>query len=432
MSIPVSSGIGTGEAQVYSMGKTYDALKDVGQSVALANEYKRREEAIKAKDKAENEKEKVQLNKAFRQEYGFEDYSKLHTPQIPIVRKKVDDFFSKYGTKGYEVYSGGEAALQAQKDWSDIQGLIGESMQTKDYLDKIGNDIFANSKEWSNDDIKRYNEVLERGDLPLSSFKGSFNRTVDIPDPVKTAMDGTKDLGAYLNKQTNVQNNDGTYSNQSVLWNDDKVAYPEFKQTWMNDATFLSGINNHTQMLMKENKDISFKDAQEQVLEQTYASFKNRMMPQQETNITKTTTEKDDGGGYSYDTKNWNVQLDKDENGNERTTINKKTGGNLAISNVNVKGEDGKSYQLTQGNIISYRFDKENKPIFTVSGKSLVDGKEVPFLQKEVRLPSEQWNQISNTIGAKVNIQDLTKGLKPTNVSVKKDGKTKEVNWGNK
>jgi len=384
MSIPVSSGIGTGAAQVYDTSRSYNAMGKVLDANADLMEYQNKMAALKKRDEQEA-KERDYTKIAALQKAAEVDYGNMKPVYVDLTKAEAQAFKDKYAGKYEQILNNNpEIVNEYYKDLANLKANVSKRVESWEQQKEIIKRLTGeNQSKYKGSQLALAEAMGLDTDTDMSKYQSSFGEKLQIGNPFD---DAAKTYEAIFYKpKTAVETDKGIYANTGNVYEDEQVSLAEFKkQLAVNPELkerMFAALEDDAD-IEKDSRGVPTIAGQEQLLQKSYKLTKALLPESKE--IVNTTKEQKDDSSYGYDNKTWNVQNIQDENGLTWTTIDKKAGGKIGLGGRKFVGVDGKEYDVPKGMINAYRFDKDGKVIFKISGTAIVGTEEQPFLNKEV------------------------------------------------
>jgi len=435
MSIPVSSGIGTGAAQVFGQDKTYEALKDASRTLFEVTEYKNKIAAKKAADMEEAKNKNLAAVAELQSKMNF-DRKGLKPADVDLSTQEFANFRKKFQGKFSLIASGDpDASNEFYSELDMLKGNVAKRMENYDILKNQVVDVNKNPENYSQAQIDLSAKLYDTPDVNMADYSGVFAQKVNLGDPIGEILADSGDI--FFASEYSKETDEGKKSFTGDIFKKEG----ESLSAWKNRVASIPSLQTKLIAVYEDRDDVE-KDAAGRVttagMETIYKlSHDVAKSTLKQTTQSENTTKKDEtsgGGGFGYDSDNWNVQKTIDRDGNEWVNINKKTGGNITIKATKLFGVDGKFYEMTVGNIISYRHDNKNRVIAKVGGVGFDEnGNKITISEREMFLDESQWGLITNTIGSDIGLLNLKRSLKAVNVAVprkKQSGET-SYDWSN-
>jgi hypothetical protein len=312
-----------------------------------------------------------------------------------------------------------------------LKDVIGSSISSKpkemeEAKSKLGNEDYASSDQ---EELMRL--MNTPGVVYEKDIAGKFTPSYNLPT-IQSAMSLFNKDVFYKPNTKRVTDAGDYYASGSRLSDEEGKAI--FKNGLLGGGA--EGVRSEGMKIVNAiNKMYPGLDEEEK-WNKAWVVFRDSQLPEADKESVNTTNQDktSGGGGFGYDSDNWNVQKTIDRDGNEWVNINKKTGGNITIKATKLFGVDGKFYEMTVGNIISYRHDNKNRVIAKVGGVGFDEnGNKITISEREMFLDESQWGLITNTIGSDIGLLNLKRSLKAVNVAVprkKQSGET-SYDWSN-
>ena len=125
-SVPVSSGIGTGKAQVYSFDKTSRALENALGYAMQEKEYQRKLNAAK---EAEQQRKKEKTNDDIIANTKV-NYQNVRMADRDAIRGIAKEIQKKYRGKWKDIAEGGDVLVEYLDDVADLEIIVANSIET--------------------------------------------------------------------------------------------------------------------------------------------------------------------------------------------------------------------------------------------------------------------------------------------------------------
>lgn len=414
MSIPVSSGIGTGAAQVYDTSRSYNAMGKVLDANADLMEYQNKMAALKKRDEQEA-KERDYTKIAALQKAAEVDYGNMKPVYVDLTKAEAQAFKDKYAGKYEQILNNNpEIVNEYYKDLANLKANVSKRVESWEQQKEIIARITKNPEKYKNSQIALAEELYLNPDTDMSKYQSSFGEKLQIGNPFN---DAAKTYEAIFYKpKTSVETDKGIYANTGNVYEDEQVSLAEFKKQLAANpelkVRMYAALEDDAD-IEKDSRGVPTIAGQEQLLQKSYKLTK-ALLPESKEIVNKTKEQKDDSS-YGYDNKTWNVVSFIDSNNNENIVVTDKKGKNLQIPQQKVKATNGKEYLLKNGVVQGIRVDN-GTPIVKLSGVVYVKNDkdefiEQPLMPKEMVLDETTWGNISAAIGANSTLDEFINSL---------------------
>jgi len=223
MSIPVSSGIGTGQAQVFDYertGRTLDKIVDYAmQEKAYNKKVKAAKEAEEARKKSDRyNKEISDLQKI--------DYYKLRHSDRELAASKVNQLLEIFKGNFEDIYNGGEKSLEFQDKIAELRIWTANSMETAEEDKEKRKDMEKNPEQYDDEDFKQFKTNVE---TPNTFF---YSRDIQ-PKPIVEDVAGfvaTNMKNIYYKPEYHNETDEKIVSLTGDVFVSDEESFTEFKK----------------------------------------------------------------------------------------------------------------------------------------------------------------------------------------------------------
>jgi len=408
MSIPVSSGIGTGQAQVFDYertGRTLDKFVDYAmQEKAYNKKVKAAKEAEETRKKSDKYNEQISdLQKI--------DYSKLKMADREVAASKVNEAVETFKGNFEDIYNGGKKSLEFQDKIAELRIWMANSMETAEFEKEKRKDIEQNPELYDEEQKEELLKGIKTPNLHLGN-EGYGENIYQQPIVEDVAGFVAKNMrNIYYKPEVHNETDEKIVSLTGDIFVSDEESFAEFKKQVK--------INSQLQLQIRTLNKLKKQDElTDDMLKEVHDAGKARL-PQSKKYINTTKDKKED--------KEDKTKLDYNIS---TATIN---GGETPVFNsskpIKVSGQiEYKSKSGTQeravvneSTISDLRVDKDGKIYGTmvmpvVVGTKKVDGKTKDIIEnreREVRLRSVAAINAANTQVIKITGGDnLLEALK--------------------
>ena len=415
MSIPVSSGIGTGAAQVYDFGLTNRALDKAVDYSLQESQYQKQLKQRQAEIEADKEaKKKLSVSK-YQQELAY-DPTKINLADRDLYKRETEALLQKYSGRWEDVTNGGEAYMEFAKDLNKLKVGFANSMDTRVALAEKFADVEKNPSAYDSDQIIELQKIAEtEGFVWDSQAEQMFAPKPEIGD---LAGDLSETLKQIWYKPEFYNETDGSVSSATGdIFKSDEDSFNEFKKQ-------LKALPKEQTRIRRFYNTPVGEDITEEQLKEMHDLSKARL-PQFRKVINKT-KEKEEGVVGLYNNKNWNVNTTTDKRGNTVLTMTKKTGGLLEVTDQVAISADGQEKVYFQKGKVEAVKTKENSDgsynvVVSLSGKAVprasdgngFEGEASNRSSKDYIVDELLWQQISTTLGINMSLDEYMESTKP-------------------
>jgi hypothetical protein len=421
MSIPVSKGIGTGAAQVYSQDKTYQALQGVAARKMQLDDYnKKLEEQRRLEEKQDNAKKQAGMNNLMSSlKYNPKG---MKNADIKASQKEYEEFRNKWAGRFEDVHSGGATRNEFDMEWAKFNSNIASRVDSYSQLQKVVDRMNANPSDYMEEQVDLATSLLENPDVDMSQYTGLFGKKLNIGDPNADYLKLYKD-SFYADEYSSLTDA-GQVAYTGDRFAPDEESFESFKGNltpeWMEKFNVIYGTN---ESLPRDSSGELTKEGTEQMLRNAHDTIKANLR-QDRVNVNITTpeeVEEDDSEetDFGYDTKNWNVSTvyDKDLGTNVLSVVKKSTGKPAVISggeaidySIDPNDKEGTNQKVTINGVANQIWVEDGFIKAKVSGK--VGGKSV--MSKVVTLRPSSFQQIKTAAGIKETYESFIKKIQPS------------------
>ena len=410
MSIPVSSGIGTGAAQIYSFDKTAKASQDL-------IEYNRRFQEQKAQEKAKRkEKQEALRSGAIKAIDESVDYSKLMPADVEPTQELANGLKDILVQDPEGVINGSnkELATAYRKGLNTLQQMVNISTTTKpkalELLTKVNN-----SSNYDLETTERINNLWSMSGTNVNDWNAR-----EIEDAPSLGMLST-DLGLdkkVFYKPKYIRDINGTYIEKGQELVSDEEGASMLYNSMINGGTkgikHLSALNNIYGIESDNGEKVLDYEGKLKV----YKAFKDMQLVEPD-DINKNIQDKETGGVANTKTSRMNVSLDV--NGNRVIAFTKPSGEHFELSDIGVNqvldAKTKKLIDMTQSDVVAIKII-DDKPVFTVRGYSAraVGNEIIKDYEgtRDVYIHPDNYGTVKSWLGISGTFKDWAKGLKAT------------------
>jgi len=357
MATPISKGIGTGAAQVYSFDKTYDALKDVGKALADRKKLEQDEEEYKRKSQQQAAKEDAEVRMMLLK--NETDYTKIKPADIPLVQEKARELYTEFAGYGKQLLTDPLVMSNYMNKKNDLDAFVGDRITQKEIALKNLDAISKNGELYTQEDA----------DLEKSKWKEAgvsheiIAQKMNLPYYLETASnnfsyDNFLKGGAEVEEKYTDEN--GQTRTRKVITGQTEIPIEEQRKLFWGalgtNAEFKNQINAqlgedpYFKELRKTNPTQYTKEIEEQAF-QNFRAKEKKVLDKQYTNI-NTVDGEAKNGGFNYDNTNYNVRKTKTKDGLSEIVITTKQGQQPKLGKIS-------KYVDVNGNPITFKSDSK-------------------------------------------------------------------------
>jgi len=383
MSIPVSSGIGTGAAQIYDTSRSYNTMGKVLDASAGLMEYQQKMAALKKREEQEA-KDRDYTKIAALQKLSEVDYGNMKPVYADLTLKESEEFRNKYAGRYKEILSGDPTVTnEFYKDLNILKSNVAKRVESWGQQKEIISRITKDPANYKNSQIALAEDLYLNPDVDISKYQSAFGQKLNIGNPFSDAAATYKNI--FYKDKSSIKTDEGTYENIGDVFEDEKRSLAE----WKNQLTANPELKVRMFTALEDFDDIE-KDSrgvptvagQEQLIEKSYKLTKALLPESKEVVSTTKGPEESDGGKSSYkgiSTEPFNLD------GEKGFVINDPKG--LKTIEISYRSADGKLVTATGIPSRIYR-DAEGrmKVLFTKTSTSLdAEGNELLFRGETIK-----------------------------------------------
>ena len=395
MSTPVSSGIGTGAAQVYDTHRTYDAMTKALDTAVENDSYQKK--LAQQKIKEDKEKQERDYGKiAALHKLTEVSYANMKPKDVELSLGNSDEFQKKYDGKwGLIADNDPTITNEFYKDLSILKSSIDKRVASWDFIKKNINDIHSDPDAYDKATVDLAENFLNTPDADISQYK--FPKKLKIGDVYQELAD--ENAGIILGEQHSSTTDKGTNANTGVFFAPDQnKSYLNFKNSVGRSSEKIEKLlaihsNNPEEVGIDKDGNQS-PEGYEKMIKMAYVGAQQKFKIDE---VRINTTNKPEAP-------------DKDPYAGQGITVNPDGDKILTLGkSIPLKGDvtslDGKTTQNIYGEFNNFFQDKRGITYATVTYQTDGgDGKQPVFTTKRVILQEDLANQAAIAVGAKESL----------------------------
>lgn len=411
-SVPVSSGIGTGKAQVYSFDRTNRALENALGYAMQEKEYQRKVQAAKER---EQQRKKEDVYSQQLKDLSL-DLTKVRKADREVLISEANNIKKTFEGKWEDIANGGEKALEYMDAIQQFQIDVANSMETAEKEKELLKDMQQNEELYTTNMKKDFYESVNTPKKVIGS-NGYLDGVFRVPEVGDVAGDVVKNMKPMFYKDQYRTETDETISAlEGDVFVSDEESLAAFKEQLK--------LNPELQLRIRLSQGLEYDDElTDEQIKQVHDAAKARL-PQYKKIIQ--TSKKDDSDKGSLSEQGITLNENKTSDGKTRTTL---TVPNLTVTGTVEYEKDGeKTRQVIDGANIN---DIYVKPDGTVHGYVVMQGEDEKNTLKEVKLiDSAALNSLNSQIKKKSKGKGIIDIYKEYTIDLKTEpeNKTEKTN----
>lgn len=381
MSIPVSSGIGTGAAQIYDTSRSYNAMGKVLDANADLMEYQNKMAALKKRDEQEA-KERDYTKIAALQKAAEVDYGNMKPVYVDLTKAEAQAFKDKYAGKYEQILNNNpEIVNEYYKDLANLKANVSKRVESWEQQKEIIARITKNPEKYKNSQIALGEELYLNPDTDMSKYQSSFGEKLQIGNPFDDAAQTYEAL--FYKPKTSVETDKGIYANTGNVYEDEQVSLAEFKKQLAANpelkVRMYAALEDDAD-IEKDSRGVPTIAGQEQLLQKSYKLTK-ALLPESKEIVNTTKEQKDDSSGRTpFD----NYRFEPFTSGKNKGFVVANTKGSINPIEISIVNKDGSKSTISGVPAEIYKDAKgKMRTRFTKMKKAINDRNEESFVAGE-------------------------------------------------